>query len=105
MTNTPVRRHHGGTMQDRPLGWARNPLTEFDQLLTEMSGLIDVVRAASRSPMVAGPAESVMAGGSFLVDTDPRGTSPSRLRFRLGVGGQRRFTPPRPPGAGFVNQK
>lgn len=41
MTNTPVRRHHGGTMQDRPLGWARNPLTEFDQLLTEMSGLIE----------------------------------------------------------------
>jgi hypothetical protein len=40
----------------------------------EMSGLIDVVRAASRSPMVAGPAESVIAGGSFLVETDPRGT-------------------------------
>ncbi|MFI6661410.1 Hsp20/alpha crystallin family protein [Streptomyces sp. NPDC050523] len=38
---TPVRRHRGGAMQDRPLGWARNPLTEFDQLLSEMSGLIE----------------------------------------------------------------
>jgi len=38
---TPVRRHRGGAMQDRPLGWARNPLTEFDQLLNEMSGLIE----------------------------------------------------------------
>ncbi|MFD9980659.1 Hsp20/alpha crystallin family protein [Streptomyces massasporeus] len=38
---TPVRRHRGGAMQDRPVGWARNPLTEFDQLLSEMSGLIE----------------------------------------------------------------
>ncbi|MGW3724394.1 Hsp20/alpha crystallin family protein [Streptomyces sp. NPDC000851] len=28
-------------MQDRPLAWARNPLTEFDQLVNEMSGLIE----------------------------------------------------------------
>ncbi|MGW0657002.1 Hsp20/alpha crystallin family protein [Streptomyces umbrinus] len=33
---TPVRRHRGGAVQDRPLGWARNPLTEFDQLFSEM---------------------------------------------------------------------
>ncbi|MFJ4199732.1 Hsp20/alpha crystallin family protein [Streptomyces sviceus] len=38
---TPVRRHRGGAMQDRPVGWARNPLTEFDQLLSEMSGLME----------------------------------------------------------------
>ncbi|RZB19797.1 Hsp20/alpha crystallin family protein [Streptomyces sp. F001] len=38
---TPVRRHRGGVMQDRPLAWARNPLTEFDQLVNEMSGLIE----------------------------------------------------------------
>lgn len=38
---TPVRRHRGGPMQDRPVGWARNPLTEFDQLLAEMSGLME----------------------------------------------------------------
>lgn len=44
---TPVRRHRGGAMQDRP-GWARNPLTEFDQLFAEMSGLVEstVGRAA-----------------------------------------------------------
>ncbi|MET9574102.1 Hsp20/alpha crystallin family protein [Streptomyces sp. DT199] len=38
---TPVRRHRGAATQDRPLGWARNPMTEFDQLLSEMSGLIE----------------------------------------------------------------
>jgi len=38
---TPVRRHRGGALQDRPVGWARNPLTEFDQLLSEMSGLME----------------------------------------------------------------
>ena len=38
---TPVRRHRGGAMQSSPVGWARNPLTEFDQLLSEMSGLIE----------------------------------------------------------------
>ncbi|RSN16937.1 heat-shock protein [Streptomyces sp. WAC 01325] len=38
---TPVRRHRGGAMQGSPVGWARNPLTEFDQLLSEMSGLIE----------------------------------------------------------------
>lgn len=38
---TPVRRHRGGVMQGSPVGWARNPLTEFDQLLSEMSGLIE----------------------------------------------------------------
>ncbi|MFF3707388.1 MULTISPECIES: hypothetical protein [Streptomyces] len=27
---TPVRRHRGGAVQDGPLGWARNPLTAFD---------------------------------------------------------------------------
>ena len=34
---TPVRRHRGGAIQDRPLSWARNPLTESDQLLSEIS--------------------------------------------------------------------
>ncbi|KFG04306.1 heat-shock protein [Streptomyces scabiei] len=38
---TPVRHQRGAAMQARPLGWARNPLTEFDQLLSEMSGLIE----------------------------------------------------------------
>ncbi|MDI9835135.1 Hsp20/alpha crystallin family protein [Streptomyces sp. KAU_LT] len=38
---TPVRHHRGSAPQGMPLGWARNPLTEFDQLLSEMSGLIE----------------------------------------------------------------
>jgi HSP20 family protein len=38
---TPVRHQRGTAMQARPLGWARNPLTEFDQLLSEMSGLME----------------------------------------------------------------
>ncbi|MGW2857755.1 Hsp20/alpha crystallin family protein, partial [Streptomyces sp. NPDC001215] len=38
---TPVRRHGGGAIQGRPVGWTRNPLTEFDQLLGEMSGLLE----------------------------------------------------------------
>ncbi|MFE5890501.1 Hsp20/alpha crystallin family protein [Streptomyces sp. NPDC056462] len=37
----PVRRHRGGAMQGSPVGWARNPLTEFDQRLSEMSGLME----------------------------------------------------------------
>ncbi|MFF9038422.1 Hsp20/alpha crystallin family protein [Streptomyces sp. NPDC014892] len=39
--NTPVRHQRGAAIQARPLGWARNPLTEFDQLLSEMSGLME----------------------------------------------------------------
>ncbi|MGJ5954122.1 Hsp20/alpha crystallin family protein [Streptomyces neyagawaensis] len=38
---TPVRHHRGAAMQARPGGWARNPLMEFDQLLSEMSGLME----------------------------------------------------------------
>ncbi|WP_344016313.1 Hsp20/alpha crystallin family protein, partial [Streptomyces thermospinosisporus] len=37
----PVRRNPGGALRERPLGWARNPLMEFDQLLNEMSGLLE----------------------------------------------------------------
>ncbi|MFD5407029.1 Hsp20/alpha crystallin family protein [Streptomyces griseorubiginosus] len=39
-------------MQDRPVGWARNPLTEFDQLLSEMSGLMEST-VGSAAPAVA----------------------------------------------------
>ncbi|MFJ8632069.1 Hsp20/alpha crystallin family protein [Streptomyces sp. NPDC093568] len=49
---TPVRRPRGGAMQARPLGWAHNPLTEFDQLLSEMSGLIESTVGAA-APAVA----------------------------------------------------
>ncbi|MEV6592932.1 Hsp20/alpha crystallin family protein [Streptomyces acidicola] len=38
----PVRsRRSGGATTERPLGWARNPLLEFDELLNQMSGLIE----------------------------------------------------------------
>ncbi len=50
---TPVRRHRGGAIQGNPpVGWARNPLTEFDQLLSEMSGLIEST-VAGAAPAVA----------------------------------------------------
>ncbi|MET7543806.1 Hsp20/alpha crystallin family protein [Streptomyces sp. NPDC005349] len=38
---TPVRRHPGGRLQERPVGWAGNPLAEFDELLNSMSGLLE----------------------------------------------------------------
>lgn len=39
----PVRRHRGGGLQERPV-WAPtpvNPLAEFDELLNQMSGLLE----------------------------------------------------------------
>ncbi|MEU6807887.1 Hsp20/alpha crystallin family protein [Streptomyces sp. NPDC046831] len=39
----PVRRHRGGGMQERPV-WVptpANPLVEFDELLNQMSGLLE----------------------------------------------------------------
>lgn len=53
---TPVRRHPGGATQDRTVGWARNPLTEFDQLINEMTGLLEstvgsAAPAAAWTPM------------------------------------------------------
>ncbi|MFJ8075069.1 Hsp20/alpha crystallin family protein [Streptomyces sp. NPDC096176] len=49
---TPVRRHPGGGMQQRTIGWAHNPLAEFDQLLNEMSGLIEST-VSSAAPVAA----------------------------------------------------
>ena len=37
----PLRNHRSGGTTERRLGWARNPLTEFDELLTQMSGLLE----------------------------------------------------------------
>ncbi|MCW7940791.1 heat-shock protein [Streptomyces hygroscopicus] len=38
----PVRRNRPSTTSERPLGWtARNPLAEFDDLLNQMSGLLE----------------------------------------------------------------
>ncbi|GAA4528245.1 hypothetical protein GCM10023192_12960 [Amycolatopsis samaneae] len=64
-----------------------------------MSGLTLVVRWASSGVRVAGPARGDMAGGSFLVDTDPRESTEPVSRFRLGVGlsaGSRRRAHPGP---------
>ncbi|MET7572153.1 Hsp20/alpha crystallin family protein [Streptomyces sp. NPDC005492] len=49
---TPVRRHHGGRIQERPVGWARNPLAEFDELLNSMSGLLEST-VGSAAPVAA----------------------------------------------------
>lgn len=49
---TPVRRHRGGGMQQGHVGFARNPLVEFDQLLNEMSGLLEST-VATAAPVVA----------------------------------------------------
>ncbi|MGY6024872.1 Hsp20/alpha crystallin family protein [Streptomyces spinosirectus] len=56
---TPVRRHRGGVMQDRPVGWARNPMTEFDQLLSEMSGLIESTVGSAAPAVVWTPMADV----------------------------------------------
>ncbi|MFG2660137.1 hypothetical protein [Streptomyces sp. NPDC048425] len=39
----------GGRLQERPVGWAGNPLAEFDELLNSMSGLLDRRWAARHS--------------------------------------------------------
>ncbi|NUQ99407.1 MAG: Hsp20/alpha crystallin family protein [Streptomyces sp.] len=49
---TPVRRHPGGRLQERPVGWARNPLAEFDELLNSMSGLLEST-VGSAAPVTA----------------------------------------------------
>ncbi|MEU6370645.1 Hsp20/alpha crystallin family protein [Streptomyces sp. NPDC046931] len=49
----PVRRHRGGGLQERPV-WAPtpvNPLVEFDELLNQMSGLLESTVGAA--PAVA----------------------------------------------------
>ncbi|WP_326762578.1 Hsp20 family protein [Streptomyces phaeochromogenes] len=68
---TPVRRHRGGALQDRPLGWARNPLTEFDQLLSEMSGLIEST-VGGAAPAVAWTllADVTESDGAFHVEIE-----------------------------------
>ncbi|MGW5479363.1 Hsp20/alpha crystallin family protein [Streptomyces sp. NPDC004008] len=49
---TPVRRHPGGRIQERPIGWASNPLAEFDELLNNMSGLLEST-VGSAAPVAA----------------------------------------------------
>jgi HSP20 family protein len=51
----PPRSHHSGGTTERHLGWARNPLTAFDELLTQMSGLLESMRRAAPRPQPRGP--------------------------------------------------
>ncbi|MGW4239714.1 Hsp20/alpha crystallin family protein [Streptomyces sp. NPDC004749] len=68
---TPVRRHRGGTMQERPLGWARNPLTEFDQLLSEMSGLIESTVGGAAPAVAWTPlADVTESDDAFYIEID-----------------------------------
>lgn len=68
---TPVRRHRGGAMQDRPVGWARNPLTEFDQLLAEMSGLMESTVGGAAPAVAWTPlAEVTEADDAFHVEIE-----------------------------------
>ncbi|WP_344277418.1 Hsp20/alpha crystallin family protein [Streptomyces hebeiensis] len=68
---TPVRCHRGGTMQERPLGWARNPLTEFDQLLSEMSGLIESTVGGAAPAVAWTPlADVTESDDAFYIEID-----------------------------------
>ncbi|GAA2246655.1 Hsp20/alpha crystallin family protein [Streptomyces indiaensis] len=68
---TPVRHHRGAAMQARPLGWARNPLTEFDQLLSEMSGLIESTVGGAATAVAWTPlADVTESDDSFHVEIE-----------------------------------
>ncbi len=68
---TPVLHHRGAVTPARPLGWARNPLTEFDQLLNEMSGLIEST-VGGTAPAVAWtpPADVTESDDAFHVEIE-----------------------------------
>ncbi|KUN30343.1 heat-shock protein [Streptomyces antibioticus] len=68
---TPVRRHRGGALQDRPVGWARNPLTEFDQLLSEMSGLMESTVGSAATAVAWTPlADVTESDGAFHIEIE-----------------------------------
>jgi HSP20 family protein len=51
----PLRSHRNGGTTERRLGWARNPLTEFDELLTQMSGLLETTVGGAASAAAWAP--------------------------------------------------
>ncbi|GAA4309454.1 hypothetical protein GCM10023086_28810 [Streptomyces venetus] len=68
---TPIRHHRDAAMQARPLGWARNPLTEFDQLLSEMSGLMEsTVGGAATAVAWTPPADVTESDDAFHVEIE-----------------------------------
>ncbi|MFF7391915.1 Hsp20/alpha crystallin family protein [Streptomyces scabiei] len=69
--NTPVRHQRGAAIQARPLGWARNPLTEFDQLLSEMSGLMESTVGSAATPVAWTPlADVTESDDAFRVEIE-----------------------------------
>lgn len=68
----PVRRHRGAGPLERPRGWGRNPLAEFDELLSQMGGLLEsTVGAAPPAPTAWVPAADVTeADDAYRVEVD-----------------------------------
>ncbi|MFI0774122.1 Hsp20/alpha crystallin family protein [Streptomyces sp. NPDC021212] len=68
----PVRRNRGAGPLERPRGWSRNPLAEFDELLSQMGGLLEsTVGAAAPGPSVWAPAADVTeADDAYRVEVD-----------------------------------
>jgi len=68
----PVRRHRGAGPLERPRGWSRNPLAEFDELLSQMGGLLEsTVGAAPPALSAWAPAADVTeADDAYRVEVD-----------------------------------
>ncbi|EFL21747.1 small heat shock protein C2 [Streptomyces himastatinicus ATCC 53653] len=68
----PVRRHRGAGPLERPRGWSRNPLAEFDELLSQMGGLLEsTVGAAPPALTTWAPAADVIeADDAYRVEVD-----------------------------------
>ncbi|MGV9452533.1 Hsp20/alpha crystallin family protein [Streptomyces sp. NPDC003635] len=69
--NAPVRHQRGAAIQARPLGLARNPLTEFDQLLSEMSGLMESTLGSAATAVAWTPlADVTESDDAFRVEIE-----------------------------------
>ncbi|MFD7500431.1 Hsp20/alpha crystallin family protein [Streptomyces sp. NPDC059850] len=68
----PVRRHRGAGPLERPRGWSRNPLAEFDELLSQMGGLLESTVGAAPPALTAwAPAADVTeADDAYRVEVD-----------------------------------
>ncbi|MFF7652549.1 Hsp20/alpha crystallin family protein [Streptomyces sp. NPDC007983] len=68
----PVRRHRGAGPLERPRGWSRNPLAEFDELLSQMGGLLESTVGATPPALTAwAPAADVSeADDAYRVEVD-----------------------------------
>ncbi|WP_342778406.1 Hsp20/alpha crystallin family protein [Streptomyces botrytidirepellens] len=68
----PVRRHRGAGPLERPRGWSRNPLAEFDDLLSQMGGLLESTVGAAPPALTAwAPAADVTeADDAYRVEVD-----------------------------------